>query len=91
MAKHKKKRGKSKATVVDEAGITIVPDPSIVINEKPTPREYCSECQNKLSRIPWNTSGDLGLCNNLSCNKYRQPQSWFRNGRFSMDEVFSHE
>jgi hypothetical protein len=55
---------------------------------KSFPENYCGECHKKLTVIPWNTRGDIKLCDNTSCSRYLQPQGWISHGRLSLSEVF---
>lgn len=49
----------------------------------------CSECRQALSFLPWNTKGDILICDNVSCVKFHTVQGWIPCPRLSMDEVVS--
>lgn len=39
-------------------------------------RERCISCQERLLQVPWNTKGEILYCENLDCEKYRNPQGF---------------
>jgi len=44
--------------------------------EEPEIQTKCHSCHRKLKRLPWNTKGDLLICDNLNCLKYHTPQGF---------------
>lgn len=65
-----------------------IPEMTIPQDETPEPDQFCRECKSQLYRLVWNTKGDMLLCNNLWCQRYRQPQGFILvEGRMNMDDV----
>lgn len=43
--------------------------------------QQCTECGVELSIIPFNTAGDIIVCDNELCNQYRQKKGFHKNPR----------
>lgn len=55
--------------------------------QQPDVSTWCGHCGTKLTRIAWNTMYDLLYCDNLNCDRYRQPQGSIKVDMRSMHEV----
>lgn len=60
---------------------------SPVIEESVSQVPRCSLCREPLTQIAWNTSGDILICENSRCVRYRQPQGSIDVPYRSMDQV----
>jgi len=47
----------------------------------------CERCEQILSRLRWNTKGDISVCNNPVCEKSYQPQRFIPEYRKDIYEV----
>ena len=49
----------------------------------------CGECSKVLSRLPWNTKGDILICNDWRCRRYHSVQGWVSSPRFDMGDLIN--
>ena len=47
----------------------------------------CKSCGEPLQQIPWNTRGDMLVCQNWHCSQVNNPQGWVNKSHLSMTEV----
>lgn len=50
-------------------------------------KKVCQKCGKPLLRLPWNTKGDMLVCDNSNCKAFRQPQGWVEEIRKDMQSV----
>ena len=50
-------------------------------------RPKCERCGHILRRVPWNTKGDVLICDNVDCQLDHQPQGFMQEWYRDMDSV----
>ncbi len=45
-------------------------------SKAPEVPKICSDCHQELERLPWNTKGDLLVCQNTECRRYSDRQGF---------------
>lgn len=50
--------------------------------------KFCRSCGGLLKQAKWNTKGDVLVCDNANCTRFRQPQGFVRVDRWAITDIF---